>query len=64
MLEARGDLDLPAKALDANASRDLLRQNLDDNLSIEASLLAKEQPAHSSARELALEGVGVAECPS
>jgi hypothetical protein len=60
MLELRGELDLSLESLDVDGSRELRRQNLYHNLSLERRVFGNEHSRHSTAAKLALEGVGAA----
>jgi hypothetical protein len=62
MLKAGGQLDLAAETLGAYSEDEFGRQDLDDNASRQAGFGGKEHPAHASATELALDGIGGTEC--
>ena len=61
LLQSRGELDLPAEALDAHARGEIGRQNFDDDAPIETDLARGEDSRHAAAAELALDRVGAAE---
>jgi hypothetical protein len=61
LLQRGGRLDLALEAAHRQSLRQLGRQNLDGDFTLEAELLGFEDAAHAAAPELALEAVSVAE---
>ena len=61
LLQARGELDLAAEAVDVDASDEVRRQHFDHDLPPERGLLGHEHACHPAAAELAFERVGGAE---
>ena len=57
ILQLGDELDLAMKAVEADAARQVGREELDDDLSIEASLGREEDVTHPAATELALDVV-------
>ena len=53
MLERRGEVDLAAEPVQAQAGRELGREHLDHHLPAEAGLLGHEHAAHGAAAQLA-----------
>ena len=62
VLQLRDELDLAMEAIEADAAGEIGREQLDHDLTIEPSLGGEKDVTHASAAELALDGVGVAEC--
>jgi hypothetical protein len=60
VLQACGELDLAAEAVDVEALRQLWGQDLDDDFAAEGLLGGDEHARHSAAAEFAFEHVGVA----
>ena len=58
----RGELDLALEAVDVDALRQFGRQDLDDDLARPSAFFGDEDARHPAAAELALDGVGRAEC--
>ena len=61
MLEGRRRLDLPLEPLDAEALRQLRREDLHHHLPLEPQPLGGEDARHAPAAEFVLEGVGAAQ---
>jgi hypothetical protein len=61
VLERRGQVDLAAEAVEAQAGGEVGREDLDHDRPAEAGLLGQEDAAHGAAAELAAEDVAVAE---
>jgi hypothetical protein len=61
MLELRRDEDLAMEALAVDSSGEVGRENLDDDVAREASVMRDEHARHSATRKLALEPVALAE---
>ena len=61
VLELCRELDLPAKALDAQLGGDVGGEHLDDDLAAEIAIHRHEDAAHPGADDLALEGIAIAE---
>jgi hypothetical protein len=59
MLEARGDLDFPHKAVGAERMRQLLVQDLEGDRPIVPEIVRQVDRCHAPASELALEQVAV-----
>jgi len=59
VLERRGQVDLAAEAVQAQAGREVGREHLDHYLPAEAGLLRHEHAAHGAASQLAAEHVTV-----
>src|SRR5206468_1533000 len=61
MGERRRELDLAAESLYTHRGRHLGRKHFDDDVSAQRGILRDEDARHSSAEELALEGVEAAQ---
>src|SRR5688572_15010923 len=61
ILESRDELNLAMEPVEAHTADEVGRQQLDDDLPIEASLGSEEDMTHPPTTELALDGVRVAQ---
>ena len=62
LLQRRGGPDFPVEPFDAQPLRELGREDLHDDGAFERDVVRKEDPAHATAAELALEAVRRAQC--
>ena len=61
MLEVRRDRDLTLESRGVHLSRELGRQDLHDDRTVERQVRREEQPAHPAAGKLSLHAIPVAE---
>jgi hypothetical protein len=60
MLEARGESDLPNKAIHPNRSGEIRMQHLDRNQSLVAQVVSQPDRRHASMADLSLHRVSIA----